>query len=166
METRVEMEKGVTRLETGEGRSLWVLGGLVTRKVSSEQTGGAYSLFETVTQPGEGVPPHLHHREDELFYVLEGEFEFFDNGRTEIGGPGTFIYVPKGNLHGFTNVGSIPGRMLNSQTPGGYHELFFEEIGEEATDLTTPPVMEGPPDIERVVRIAAKYGTEFPPPPA
>jgi hypothetical protein len=56
--------------------------------------------------------------------------------------------------------------MLNSQTPGGYHELFFEEIGEEATDLTTPPVMEGPPDIERVVRIAAKYGTEFPPPPA
>ena len=166
METRVEINEGAAHLGPGEGSSLWVLGGLVTRKVSSEQNGGAYSLFETVTQPQEGVPPHLHHREDEFFYVLDGEFEFFENGRTARGGPGDFFYVPKGNLHGFTNVGTTPGRMLNSQTPGGLHERFFEEIGEEATDLTTPPVMEGPPDIERIVRIAARYGTEFPPPPA
>ncbi len=54
--------------------------------------------------------------------------------------------------------------MLISQTTGGFHERFIEEIGEEAQDLTDPPVVEGPPDIERVVRIAAKYGTEFLPP--
>lgn len=161
----MEMKKGVAHLGPGEGRSLWVLGGLVTYKVTSEQTNGAYSLFESVTQPQEGVPPHLHHREDESFYVLEGEFEFFDDERTVRGGPGTFVYIPKGTLHGFSNVGDTPGRMLNSQTPGGFHERFFEEIGEEMQDPTNPPVTEGPPDIERVVRIAAKYGTEFPPPP-
>lgn len=55
--------------------------------------------------------------------------------------------------------------MLSSRTPGGLHERFFEEIGEEAQDLTNPPVMEGSPDIERVARIAAKYDTELPPPP-
>lgn len=109
------------------------------------------------------MPPHLHHREDESFYVIEGEF--FDDERTVSGGPGTFIYIHKGNLHGFRNVGATLGRMLNSRTPGGLHERFFEEIGEEAQDLTNPPVMEAPPNIERVVRIAAKYGTEFLPPP-
>ncbi len=53
-------------------RSLWVLGELVTRKVSSKQTGRAYSLFETTVQPQGGPPPHIQHQEDEFFYVLEG----------------------------------------------------------------------------------------------
>jgi quercetin dioxygenase-like cupin family protein len=54
----------------------------VTRKVSSEQPGGAYSLFELVSQPQGGSPPHLQHRGDEAFYVLEGEYEFPVEGRT------------------------------------------------------------------------------------
>ena len=57
METKAETKKGVAHLGPGEGGSLWVLGGLVTRKVTSEQTGGAYSLFESVAQPQEGGPP-------------------------------------------------------------------------------------------------------------
>jgi mannose-6-phosphate isomerase-like protein (cupin superfamily) len=160
VEAKAEMqERGFVRLGPGEGKSLWVLGGLVTLKVASERTGGAYSLFETVTQPGKGVPPHVHHREDESFYVLEGEFEFSDGERPVRAGPGTFVYVSRGNFHDFTNVGDALGRMLNSQTPGGLYERFFEEIGEEVQDP------DGSPDIERVTRIAARYGTEFPPPP-
>ena len=69
--------KEVTQIPPGEGtRSLWVLGELLTHKIPSRRTGGAYSLFEVSTQPGVGPPPHVQHREDECFYVLEGEYEF------------------------------------------------------------------------------------------
>jgi quercetin dioxygenase-like cupin family protein len=73
-------ERGIGRevayFAPGEGsRSLWVFGELVVCKTKSEQTGGAYSLFEVVTQPGDGPPPHVQHREDESFYLLEGKYE-------------------------------------------------------------------------------------------
>jgi quercetin dioxygenase-like cupin family protein len=146
----------------GEGtRSLWVLGELVTYKITSYQTGGAYSLFEVTTQPGAGPPPHVQHREDEAFYVLEGEYQFLVEGRTINAGAGSLIYVPKGNLHAHNNAGEEPGRMLASQTPGGLYERFFEEIGEEVKDGSTPPVSEGSPDMERIARIAAEYGIEI-----
>jgi quercetin dioxygenase-like cupin family protein len=149
----------------GEGtRSLWVLGELVTYKITSYQTGGAYSLFEVTTQPGAGPPPHVQHREDEAFYVLEGEYEFLVEGRTINAGAGSLIYVPKGNLHAHNNLGEGIGRILVSQTPGGLHEQFFEEIGQETKDTSTPPGSKSPPDMERIARIATHYGIEMPPP--
>jgi quercetin dioxygenase-like cupin family protein len=149
----------------GEGtRSLWVLGELVTYKITSYQTGGAYSLFEVTTQPGAGPPPHVQHREDEAFYVLEGEYQFLVEGRTINAGAGSLIYVPKGNLHAHNNVGEGIGRMLVSQTPGGLHERFFEEIGEEVKDGSTAPASEDPPDMETIAKIAAEYGIEIAPP--
>jgi len=92
----------------------------VTYKTTSEQTGGAYLLFEVTTRPddGGGPLPHVQHREDEAFYVLEGEYEFLVEGRTIRAGAGSLIYVPKGNLHAHKNVGDKPARMLISQTPG------------------------------------------------
>jgi quercetin dioxygenase-like cupin family protein len=149
----------------GEGtRSLWVLGELVTYKITRYQTGGAYSLFEVTTQPGAGPPPHVQHREDEAFYVLEGEYQFLVEGRTIYAGAGSLIYIPKGNLHAHNNVGRGIGRMLVSQTPGGLHERFFEEIGEEMKDGSTAQASEDPPDMESIVKIAAEYGIEMPPP--
>ena len=126
-----EMEMGVTHVPPGEGRrSLWVLGELVTFKTTSEQTGGAYSLFEVTTQPGVGPPPHIQPREGASFYVLDGEYEFLDDGGgITRAGVGSLIYVPRGNLHAHKNVGDKPSRMLVSQTPGGLHERFFEKIG-------------------------------------
>jgi mannose-6-phosphate isomerase-like protein (cupin superfamily) len=163
VETR---EKVTAYVGPGEGRSLWVLGSqLLTYKVTAEQTGGAYSLFEGTVLPQEGTPPHIHHREDESFYVVEGEFEFLKDGETIRAGAGSLVYVPKGGLHAFKNVGEEKGRLLLSQTPGGLHERFFEELGEEATDKTAPPVADGPPDAGRIVAVAAKYGTEIPTPP-
>ena len=145
------------------GKSLRVFGELVTCKITSYQTGGAYSLFEVVTQSGVGPPPHVQHREDEAFYVLEGEYEFLIEGRTSNAGTGSLIYIPKGNLHAHKNVGETPGRMLVSQTPGGLHERFFEEIGEERKDGSPPPVSENPPDMARIAKIAAGYGIEMTP---
>jgi mannose-6-phosphate isomerase-like protein (cupin superfamily) len=163
MEKRVETtEQPRTHLRPAEGRSVWVLGQLLTCKVTAEQTGGAYSLFEGLVPAHEGTPPHIHHREDECFYVLEGEFEFLMEDATVTAEAGTLIFVPRGTLHAFTNVGEEPGRLLTSQTPGGLHERFFEEVGEEAVDRVNPPAVEGPPDLERIAEIAAKYGTEVP----
>ena len=157
--------KDVTHLPPGEGtRSLWVLGELVAYKITSYQTGGAYSLFEVTAQPGAGSPPHVQHREDEAFCVLEGEYEFLVEDRTINARAGSLIYVPKGNLHAYNNVGEGIGRMLVSQTPGGLHERFFEKIGEEMKDGSTAQASEDPPDMERIVKIAAHYGIEMPPP--
>ena len=160
-----ERETGeyIAYLPPGEGtRSLWVLGELVTYKITSYQTGGAYSLFEVTAQPGAGPPPHVQHREDESFYILEGEYEFLVEGRTINAGVGSVIYVSKGNLHAHNNVGEGIGRMLVSQTPGGLHEQFFEDIGEEMKDRSTAPASEDPPDMERIAKIAAEYGIEIP----
>jgi quercetin dioxygenase-like cupin family protein len=145
------------------GKSLRLFGELVTCKITSYQTGGAYSLFEVVTQSGDGPPPHVQHREDEAFYVLGGEYEFLIEGRTSNAGTGSLIYIPKGNLHAHKNVGETLGRMLVSQTPGGLHERFFEDIGEERKGASTPPVSENPPDMARIAKIAAEYGIEMTP---
>jgi quercetin dioxygenase-like cupin family protein len=161
-----EVETGATHVPPGEGRSLWVLNELVTYKTTSEQTGGAYTLFEVTTQPGNGVLPHVQHREDESFYVLEGEYEFLDDGGgTTRVGAGSLIYIPRGNLHAHKNVGTTTGRLLVSQTPGGLHDRFIEEVGELAMEGSKPSVSEGPQNMRRIIAIAVKYGIEIPPPP-
>ncbi len=159
------MEKAVAHVPPGEGRrSLWVLGELLTYKTPSQKTGGAYSLFELTTHPGAGPPPHVHHREDESFYVLEGEFEFVVEGRTISAGVGSLIYVPKGTLHAHKNVGEGVGRMLAMQTPGGLYEHFFEEVGKPADGEAGPIAFEDQPEVGRIVEVAAKYGIEIPSP--
>ena len=144
-----------------EGRAVRMPGAqLVTRKVSSDQTGGAHSLFEVTVGAGGGEGPHIQHREDECFYVLEGRFEFLHEDVRIAAGPGSLIYVPKGNLHAFENVGETTGRMLVSQTPGGVYEGFVEEAGEPATGEAVPPAMEDQPTDERLAEIGAEYGVE------
>ncbi len=158
------MLQGITHIPPDEGRSLWVLGELVTCKTTSEQTGGAYSLFEVNTQPGGGGLPHVQHREDESFYVLEGEFEFLVEGRTMRAGAGSLLYIPKGTLHAHKNVGEGVGRMLLTQTPGGLFERFFEEVGKPVDGDSGPLVFEEQPEAGRIVALAAQHGIEIPPP--
>ena len=154
-----ELQMSVSHIRPGEGiRSLLVMGEMVTCKITSDQTSGAYSLFEITTRPGDGPPPHVQHWEDESFYVLEGEYEFLDGGRTIRAGVGSLIYVPRGNLHTHMNVGREPGRLLVSQTPGGAHERFFEELSKNPA---APFVSGDSPDVEKVASIATKYGIEI-----
>ena len=136
---------------------------LVTRKVSSEQTGGAYSLFEVEVAPGGGEAPHVQHREDECFYVLEGRFEFLHEDARIEAGPGSLVYVPKGVLHAFENASETTGRMLVSQTPGGAYEGFVKEVGEPATGEGIPPETGEPmgDDVERLAAVGALCGVEM-----
>lgn len=156
-------ERSPKSVAPGEGRATWVLGDLYRLLATTEDTGGTYALWETTAMPGlPGPPPHVHHNEDEAFYVLEGEIELFVDGAVSTAGPGAFVNIPRGTLHTFKNAGATPARMLGMVAPGGF-EGFFEEVGEPATDPSKPP--EGPPDVEKVLATAPKYGLEIPPPP-
>jgi quercetin dioxygenase-like cupin family protein len=158
----VKKRSSTVRVGPGEGRATRMPGGqLVTRKVSGEQTGGAYSLFEVTVDPGGESAPHVQHREDECFYVLEGAFEFLIEGVKIKASVGSLIYIPKGNLHAFKNVETTTGRMLVSQTPGGLHERFLEEAGQRALDDAAPPATEVQPDARRPAGIGAQYGVEM-----
>jgi mannose-6-phosphate isomerase-like protein (cupin superfamily) len=159
------LEKGLAHILPGEGRrSLWVLGELVTYKISSHKTGGAYSLFEVASLSSTGPPPHIHHREDESFYVLEGEYEFLSGREILRAGAGSLLYIPKGILHTHKNIGEGVSRMLLTQTPGGLYEHFFGDVGKAVDDDSGPPVFEEQQDVGSVIAKAAKYGIEIPPP--
>lgn len=169
----VESQRTV-HLKPGEGPAVWMPGvveeeELVTRKVSAEQTGGAYSLFEVEVGPRSGQVPHIQHREDECVYVLEGEFEFLDDdgGSARVVGPGSVLYVPKGNLHRYRNMGETAGRLLVIHTPGGTHERFLEEAAEPASNGVAPPASKESLEAGRIAAIGVEYGIEtvpLPPP--
>jgi mannose-6-phosphate isomerase-like protein (cupin superfamily) len=156
------MSEGKSRSHSapGGGESVWVVGDLITLKLTSEDTGGAFSLFEGTIPPG-GGPPHVQHREDESFYVLEGEFEILVGEDTIPAGAGSCVHVPSGTLHMFKNVGTSSSRILGVLTPGRF-EKFFLEAGELVTEGASAP--EGEPDVGRLVEIGQKYGLKTPPP--
>lgn len=160
----VKMEKAVAHVLPGEGiRSLRVLGEYLTYKVPSHRTGGAYALFEVSTHPGARPRPRIHHREDESFYVLQGEFKFVVEDSTISASVGSLIYVPKGTLHAHKNVGEEVGRMLLTQTPGGLYEGFLEEAGRPGTCLSSPSLAPTPEEVQKMGELGRKYGIEYPP---
>jgi quercetin dioxygenase-like cupin family protein len=146
-----------------EGQSFWMAGEeLATIKVSAEDTGGAYSIAEVTTPPQVGPPAHIHHTQEETIYVIEGEMEFAIDGTSTRASAGSYVRIPRGVLRDYRNVGNGTARVLIVFAPGGF-EGFFEEVGEPVTTSPGPP--EGPPDVERLVAVAARYGCEIPPPP-
>ena len=147
------------------GRTVRVMGNRVTYKAVADETGGAYSLFEGVIEPGSGVPPHYGRYEDETLWVLEGTFGLGLGDEMLELGPGGYAFVPRGTVHALTNVGNGPGRLLLLVTPGGLREKYFDELGGARG---VPQALGGPDDSERAAAIAAKYGTEllFPPAPS
>lgn len=139
----------------GEGESFWVLGDLYTFKSTGKQTNGNYTVVEQIIQPQNGPPPHIHHREDETFYVLEGRFSFLCGNKQDTFEAGSFVYIPKGTLHTFKNIDEQQGRLLVIITPAGLEEFFYA-IGTPAVDLTTPPAFD-PAVIDKLMTLAEKY---------
>ncbi|HEY9613295.1 quercetin 2,3-dioxygenase [Allocoleopsis sp.] len=158
------MPQGVL-MQPGQGSSYWVLGDLYTLKAMGEDTGKAYALMEILVQPQSATPPHIHSREDEAFYIQEGELEFQVSDRTIVATPGTFVHSPKGQLHSFKNRGSKPAKMLCWVTPAGL-EKFFAEVGVLFEERSPSPPPVSPADIEKIMATAPKYGLEIIPPPS
>ena len=142
------------------GRTVHLLGSLLTFKATGAETEGAFSLVEAVTAPGEGAPPHLQRRDAEAFYVLEGVFEFTIGGETVRGEAGSVHYVPRDVPHAFRNPGDTPARMLILNVPAGMHENFFAEAGDVVADATSFPP-KAAPDIARIGAAAGRNGIEL-----
>ena len=138
----------------GSARMYWGPGDLYKFLVTGEETGGAYFAMEALVPPGGGPPPHTHAREDETFYVLEGDVDFRLGDRRVTAGPGDFVNVPRGAVHNFHNAGSETARLILTFTPAGI-ERFFEETLERALDPTQPP-----PD--NVAEVSARYAEAGP----
>jgi quercetin dioxygenase-like cupin family protein len=144
----------------GEGnRVRSPLGGDVTFIVGGEQSGGALAALEAGAPPGEGPPLHVHTREDETVYVLEGEFRWKLGDELSTTGPGSFVFIPRGLAHTWQCVGDQPGRMLITFAPAGM-EGFFDRLSdltefdldafraaaaEHGMDVVGPPLAESDP---------------------
>ena len=111
------------RVPAGTGTAYWGPGELMTFLLTGEETGGALFLSELSVAPGGGTPPHIHHREDETFYILEGEMTASVCGQTIKGTPGTAIFLPRDVVHSF-EIESEQMRMLVLLTPAGGEGYF------------------------------------------
>jgi mannose-6-phosphate isomerase-like protein (cupin superfamily) len=136
----------------GEGPTFEVLGQRIIYKATAEHTSGAYALGEGIAPPGSGPPMHVHHREDEGFYVLEGTLEIACGDERFVASAGTFALLPRGVPHAFRNATSDTARVLCIQSPAGV-EGFFEHLSVLAKD--------GRPDPAKVDALMQKYEIEF-----
>lgn len=145
----------------GEGRTVWAMGIQVTVRVTADDTAGAYSVFEDLVPPGGGPPLHVHSREDETMFVLEGELEAQLGDQIATVTPGTFIHMARGTPHRFKNLKDKPARMLLSYTPGGFEKWFFE-IGTPApSGASTPPPHPSAEEVQRALAAAERFGVTF-----
>lgn len=95
--------------------------------LGKEQTGGQFSLFDILADYEGGVPPHIHSREDETFYILEGQFSFVAGGQLLLAGPGDTVFAPRNIAHTWKCISPAGGRAILVVTPGGF-ENFLSEI--------------------------------------
>ena len=143
-----------------QGRTIAVVGDVYRFLATGEDTNGKYALIEALVGPGGGPPPHVHSREEEGFYILEGEITFTINGERVVATAGMFANMPVGTPHSFKNESNKPAKMLTSVAPAGLEKMFMEigvPLAEGAT-TALPPTRE---DIQKLLAIAPKYGIEI-----
>ena len=150
-------------LRQDEGEAIWFLGVLATIKASTETTEGRVAVIEHLAPQGAGSPLHVHHNEDEWFYVTEGKLTFWVGGQLIEAPAGSFVYGPRDIPHTFT-ITSLEARFLLVAEPAGF-ENFMRALSEPAQTLTLPPATSEPPDPERMMALAAQYGIEILGPP-
>ena len=143
-------------------KPFWLVQDLITPLISAQQTCGKYELAHCVVHPGGGPPPHVHHREDEMFYVVDGEFAFVFDKQIIQGGPGTCVFLPRDIVHTFKNVGQTRGTLLVALAPGGFAE-FGRAAARPCTDPNGPPPPIDPELLGSLAATAPKFGIELKP---
>src|SRR5262252_5031599 len=144
-------------VEREGGRKMNVLGIPMVLRLHGRDTANILGAVESHDVPGGGPPLHIHHREDETFQILEGEYEWTVGDKKFVARQGATVFAPRGIAHTYRYLGQKPGRLLCVITPAGFED-FFEEIDK------LPPDQQR--EIPRVIEIAQRFGLEFPPPPA
>ena len=148
-----ELPRVTTILRPGDGKRVRAFGNEIEFKLSTEQTGGSFTLGLATVPAGRGAPPHVHLVEDELFLILEGEYRFTVDGESAVVGPGGVVFLPRGTPHTFQVVGPTPGKHWVMNTPSGFDRYF-----ERAAEVFAAP---GPPDFARLAAISAEHGYAF-----
>jgi mannose-6-phosphate isomerase-like protein (cupin superfamily) len=147
---------GAVVVRSGEGQSVrWGPAGIVRFIAGAGSTDGSFSICEVIEPPGSGAPLHIHHAEAEGFYLLEGTVELTCGAETVTARAGDFVYGPRNVPHKYVVVGDRPARLLLMFSRPGF-ESFFAEGG---APLDQPPA--GPPDLEAMRRLVAKYDMEL-----
>jgi len=142
------------------GPSYWGPGDRYTFLVTGEQSDGAYFIMEAIVPPGGGPPPHIHRREQESFYVLEGSLDITIEDKVVPASTGDFVHIACGTVHGFRNTGTDTARVLLIFSPGGI-ERFFEETLEPVHDRSAAPPANMDAVVARYVEAAPRHGLEF-----
>lgn len=127
-------------------------------KLTGDDTAGALSAFELSAMPQTGPYLHVHHREDEWYYVLSGEFLFKAGGVEQTLQPGASIWLPRGTPHVWANTSATEGKLILVCQPGGF-EKFFEEMGSEMAKVDSTTAQ------SKMKEVMAKYGMELLGPP-
>ena len=143
-----------------EGRTIAVVGDVYRFLATGAETDGKYALWEAIVPPGSGPPPHVHSREEEAFFILEGEIVFHVNETRIVANAGMFANMPVGSLHSFKNESDKPAKLLISVAPAGFENMFFE-VGVPTTPgatTTAPPTKD---EIDRLLAAAPRYGVEI-----
>lgn len=154
------LEPLVVRRNEGEAR--WWFGGLAEFKATAADTGGQLTIIEITEHPGTEAPLHVHHRDDEGFWILEGDATFEVGDQTIEATAGDYVFGPRGIPHRFT-VGDRGCRMLFIMVPGGMEDVV-RATSEPAPSHTLPPPPEEEPsaeEMERVKAIVKEYGYEL-----
>lgn len=151
---------GFSRGRQSLERSVWYNGWLMTFLATAEETQGQFALIEAVGRRGDVPPPHIHHREEETFYVLEGEMTFSVGGQTIKLTRGTMVCMPRDGVHSFV-IDSEQLRVLILVTPAGF-EGWFKEFSVPASAMRLPPPDEPAyEDVQRMLEAAPRFGLEF-----
>ena len=149
-------ENRIHHVPAGSGPGYWGPGDQIRFILTGAQTGGAFFLAEVLVPPGGGPPPHIHDREDETFYVLQGALTIWVGDQTVHASQGDCAHLPRGIVHSFRNTGKEAARMLVTVTPAGI-EKFFEEACYPAVEGKEPPPVT-PELIARLMAASARYG--------
>jgi quercetin dioxygenase-like cupin family protein len=158
--TKIEESIAFGRGRQSLDRSVWYNGWLMTFLATAEDTQGKFALIEAVARRGNVPPPHIHHREEETFYVLEGEVTFSVGGQTIKATPGTMVFLPRDVVHSFV-IDSEQLRILILLTPAGF-EGWFKEFSVPASAMTLPPAEEPSySELQKMLAAAPRFGTEF-----
>lgn len=147
----------------GEGTAIWHIDTLMTFKALAEETGGRLAAWEQLLPHRSSPPLHVHHADDEAWFVLDGELTFQVGDSSWIAEAGAFVWAPRGVPHTF-RVDSQGARLLALGLPGGF-DRFVLATGRPAETATVPPPPDGPPDMGRLVAAAHEHGMEILGPP-
>ena len=156
----ISQRNQVKHVPRGAGAAYWGPGELMTFLITGEDTGGAFFMAEISVAPGGGTPPHIHHREDESFHLLEGTLTMQVGGDTITASAGDFVFLPRGIAHSFRNTGDGYAKALVLTTPAGL-EGFFSEVFEPAADRSAAPPSAGKELIGRALAAGPRYGLEL-----